>query len=188
MIHRRILHDDSEGVNEPLNETAFDKGLVVRGKHLLILESPTSSALVHRVSAQQLFMHPIATYALPQTSYANYSSSYRQRWSALSETMPLNVHLLTFDQLNAKEFLVRVEHYFELNEDETYSQPVKVDLQVLFKSLGIITNLTELTISANLPLSQLHRLDWITNNNESSHVDISSKFCSNEYSRVCALF
>jgi lysosomal alpha-mannosidase len=188
MVHRRILHDDSEGVDEPLNETAFDKGLVVRGKHLLILESPASSALVHRVSAQRLFMHPIATYALPQTSYANYSSAYRQTWSALSEAMPLNVHLLTLDQLNPKQFLIRVEHYFELNEDETYSQPVKVDLQVLFKSLGTITNLTELTLSANLPLSQLHRLDWMTNDKESSHVDMPSKFCSDEYSRVCTLF
>ena len=41
----------------------------------------------------------------------------------LSDTMPLNVYLLTFDQLGPKEYLVRVEHYFELNEDEVYSQP-----------------------------------------------------------------
>jgi lysosomal alpha-mannosidase len=178
MVHRRILHDDSLGVNEPLNETAFGKGLVVRGKHFLILEPPASSAVIHRVGAQRLFMHPIATYALPQTSYANYSSAYRQTWSALSESMPLNVHLLTLDQLSAKQFLIRVEHYFELNEDEIYSLPVKVDLQALFRSLGTITNLTELALSANLPLSQLHRLDWMTNDNESSHVDMPSEFCS----------
>ncbi|CAF3727422.1 unnamed protein product [Rotaria socialis] len=172
MVHRRIICDDSEGVNEPLNETAFGKGLVVRGKHFLILELPANSALIHRVGAQELFMHPIATYALPQISYANYSSAYHQTWSALSESMPLNVHLLTLDQLSAKQFLIRIEHYFELNEDEIYSQAVNVDLQALFKSLGTITNLTELTLAANLPLSQLHRLNWMTNDNESSHVNI----------------
>lgn len=178
MVHRRILHDDSLGVTEPLNETAFGQGLVVRGKHILILESPASSARIHRVTSQQLFMHPIVTYALPQISYANYSNAYHQTWSALSESMPLNVHLLTFDQLSPKKFLIRVEHYFEFNEDATYSQPAKVDLQALFKSLGTITDLTELTLGANLPLSQLHRLDWMTNDKESSHVDMPNEFAS----------
>jgi lysosomal alpha-mannosidase len=180
MVHRRILHDDGFGVFQPLNETAFGQGLVVRGKHFLILEPPANSALVHRVGAQELFMQPIATYALPTTSYANYSDTYRQTWSALSDSMPLNVHLLTFDQLDLKQFLIRVEHYFELNEDEIYSQPVKVDLQMLFKSLGTITNVTELTLGANFPLSDLHRLEWITTDNESSHIDMTGESCFNQ--------
>ncbi len=71
MVHRRILHDDGLGVGEALNETAFGQGLVVHGKHFLILEPPANSPLIHRVGAQQLFMEPIATYALPTTSYAN---------------------------------------------------------------------------------------------------------------------
>ena len=44
MLHRRILYDDSLGVSEPLNETAFGEGLVVRGRHFLIVEPPASSA------------------------------------------------------------------------------------------------------------------------------------------------
>jgi lysosomal alpha-mannosidase len=56
MLHRRTLNDDSLGVGEPLNELAFGQGLVVRGKHLLIVEQPVSSALLHRVSAQRLYM------------------------------------------------------------------------------------------------------------------------------------
>ena len=36
MVHRRILHDDSMGVDEALNETAYGKGLVVTGKHILL--------------------------------------------------------------------------------------------------------------------------------------------------------
>ncbi|CAM5998738.1 unnamed protein product [Sphagnum balticum] len=63
---------------KPLNETAFGQGLVVRDKHFLILEPPPNSALIHRVGAQQLFMQPVAAYAFPTTSYANYSGAYRQ--------------------------------------------------------------------------------------------------------------
>ena len=39
MVHRRILHDDSLGVGEALNETAYGKGLVVSGKHILLVRS-----------------------------------------------------------------------------------------------------------------------------------------------------
>jgi len=176
MVHRRILHDDSLGVGEALNETAYGKGLVVTGKHTLFVDRPSDSSRLHRTTAQQLFMHPLATYSLPNTSsYANYSDMYRQSWSALSDAMPLNVHLLTFDQLSSKQYLVRVEHYFELNEDEVYSQPVTIDLQTLFKSIGSISEMIELILSANLPLSELHRLDWMTKDQKSSHVDMFRK-------------
>ncbi len=176
MVHRRILHDDSLGVGEALNETAYGKGLVVTGKHTLFVDRPSDSARLHRTTAQQLFMHPLATYSLPNTSsYANYSDMYRQSWSALSDSMPLNVHLLTFDQLSPKQYLVRVEHYFELNEDEIYSKPATIDLQTLFKSIGTIAEMIELILSANLPLSELHRLDWMTEDQKSSHVDMFRK-------------
>jgi lysosomal alpha-mannosidase len=176
MVHRRVLHDDSLGVAEVLNETAYGKGLVVSGKHILLIDRPSDSARLHRTGAQQLFMYPLATYSLPNTSsYAKYSDMYHQSWSALSDVMPLNVHLLTFDQLGPKQYLVRVEHYFELNEDEVYSQPVTIDLQTLFKSIGTIAEMIELILSANLPLSELHRLDWMTKDQKSSHVDMFRK-------------
>lgn len=176
MVHRRILHDDSMGVDEPLNETAYDKGLVVTGKHILFLDHPSDSARLHRTTAQQLFMRPLATYSISNlSSYSNYSNMYHQTWSILTDSMPLNVHLLTFDQINAKEYLVRVEHYFELNEDVVYSQSVTIDLQLLFKTIGTITDMIELILTANLPLSELHRLDWMTKDQQSSHVDMFRK-------------
>ncbi|CAF4650839.1 unnamed protein product [Rotaria socialis] len=180
MVHRRILHDDKMGVKEALNETAYDKGLVVSGKHILLFDRPSDSARLHRTGAQQLFMHPLATYSLPNTSsYTNYSDMFRQSWSALSDAMPLNVHLLTFDQLAFKQYLVRVEHYFELNEDALYSKPVTIDLQILFKSIGTINEITELILTANLPLSELHRLDWMIKDEKSSHIGLFQQYSSN---------
>jgi hypothetical protein len=48
------VFDDGLGVDEPLNETAYGEGLVIRGRHILIVEAPASSALYHRVGSQQL--------------------------------------------------------------------------------------------------------------------------------------
>ena len=169
MVHRRILTNDSSSIAEPLNETAYGQGLVVRGRHLLIVDSPNNSALAHRTNAQQLFMQPIPTFSLTNLSYANYSAIYRQTWSALVDLMPRNLHLLTLDQLASKQYLVRVEHYFEAHEDAVYSQPIEVDLQQLFHSIGEISNVTELILTANMAMRDLNRLHWTTTETESSY-------------------
>ena len=175
MVHRRTLYDDALGVGEPLNETAYGEGLVVRGRHYLIIDSPSTSALNHRVASQQLYMQPLASYAWTTLSYADYSSNYRQTWSALTDDLPLNVHLLTFDQVDQKEYLVRLEHYFELNEDLTYSQAVTVDLQVLFQTQGTINDVVELALAANFPLNEMNRLVWTTNDKQSTKSKDSSE-------------
>lgn len=47
MVHRRLLDDDAFGVGEPLNETAFNEGLVARGKHYLIHRYATTKLEVN---------------------------------------------------------------------------------------------------------------------------------------------
>ena len=174
MVHRRTLYDDSQGVGEPMNETAYGTGLVVRGRHVLILETPQLSASHHRPAAQQLFMSPLHTYALPGISYTDYSNNYHQIWSSLNESLPYNIHLLTFDQLAANVFLIRVEHYFEFNEDATYSKSTQIDLDSLFNTLGKIKDLVELTLAGNMPLSEMKRLVWQTNDHQSSNLKLTS--------------
>jgi lysosomal alpha-mannosidase len=176
MLHRRLLYDDGFSVGEALNESAFDEGLVIRGKHLLVVQPPASSALVHRVTSQQFYMNPLGTYSLTQQTYQDYSNAYRQTWSALTGSLPLNVHLLTLDQLSAKNYLVRVENYFEMNEDDIYSKAVTIDLQSIFQSISTISNTVELTLGANLPLADLQRLNWVTDDGELNQMKTLSKF------------
>lgn len=37
MLHRRLLNDDAFGVGEALNEKAYGRGLIARGKHWIML-------------------------------------------------------------------------------------------------------------------------------------------------------
>ena len=169
LIHRRIPYSQPDSWEQPLNETAYGQGLVVRGKHLSTIDSPSMSARLHRINAQQLFMQPMMTFTLTNLSYNNYSTMYRQSWSSLlNSTIPSNLHLLTLDQLTSNQYLIRLEHFFELNEDPIYSQPIQIDLQLLFESFGEITNVTEMILTANRPFNQINRLNWTTTNDHQS--------------------
>ncbi|KAG8441431.1 hypothetical protein GDO86_006973, partial [Hymenochirus boettgeri] len=59
MVHRRLLQDDDRGVGEPLLEIGeYGEGLVVRGRHLLLLDNPEQSADTHRTLSIQEYMSP----------------------------------------------------------------------------------------------------------------------------------
>ena len=51
-------------------------------------------------------------------------------------------------------------------------------LQQLLHSLGEISDLTELILTANMPLAEMKRLNWTTTENESSHWNTIGKFLS----------
>jgi hypothetical protein len=54
-------------------------------------------------------------------------------------------------------YLVRVSHQFAVGEDAKLSQAVTVDLaNILYKHT--ITGVTEMSLTANQPLSNVHRL------------------------------
>ena len=57
------MYDDHRGIFEPLNETGESgEGLVIRGKHLLILDTIDNSAHTQRMMAEELMMTPELTF------------------------------------------------------------------------------------------------------------------------------
>lgn len=50
-IHRRLLHDDAKGVGEALNETAYGKGIIARGRHYVSFGS--ASGIFNTLKAQE---------------------------------------------------------------------------------------------------------------------------------------
>ena len=65
------------GVDEPLDETAFQQGLVVRGSHYLILSDGPSSARRYRPLAQQLYKQPQISFIPTTLPFAEWKKLYK---------------------------------------------------------------------------------------------------------------
>jgi len=181
MIHRRLLYDDAFGVGEPLNESAYGQGLVVRGKNWLQFEigGDAAAAQRHRFKAQELFMDTILSFIPTALTYDEWHSKYNMWFSAFEEdqVIPKNIHILTLEnwpdanlQNQGNKVLLRLEHIFEVQEDRSnMSKPVSIELDGLFKAFDI-SSVEEVTLGANLQVEKLHRLQW----NVMNEVPVSS--------------
>ena len=164
MLHRRLLHDDAFGVAEALNETGPDgRGLQVRGRHLLLLSPVDAAAAEHRPLSQQLYLEPVIAF-LPKYNLHTYQHHYRTVFSGIHQRggghLPANVHVLTLEQWRPKSVLLRLEHFYQENEDSVLSKPATVQLNGLFPLIKIV-QLQEMTLSANQDIgAQRRRLQF----------------------------
>lgn len=163
MVHRNCLHDDAFGVTEALNETAFGKGLVVRGSHYLTVGNVrdvngNSSAAITRDIAQRRLLDTW-TFITPLENLASLKTGIA--YSGLTRALPKNVQILTLEPWIGFSFLLRLEHVFEANEDPFLSKAVVVKLKDLFTSFDI-TSMEETTLGANQWLKDNQRLNFST--------------------------
>ena len=147
-LHRRMLKDDKRGVGEPLNETGqFGEGLIIRGKHFVLVDDLDKSSAAHRLMAEQLLLAPRLSFN-PSTA-TNLSQQYNtmvcinyinpimlphsntDQYAGLTRELPPAVHLLTLEYMSEGQLLLRLEHQFEAGEgmdsDVTVSLNVSVD-------------------------------------------------------------
>lgn len=127
MVHRRIRTNDNFG----LDEIEYGHGIVVRGRHFLVL-GPTSGngekslAAIERDVAQRKLLPPWTFITNQDVS----NTLKNLKYSNLKTPLPDNVQLLTLEPWTDNTVLVRLEHILEKNEDENLSQKVTVDLSV----------------------------------------------------------
>ncbi|XP_058452839.1 lysosomal alpha-mannosidase-like isoform X1 [Malaya genurostris] len=153
MVHRRLLHDDAFGVDEALDEQAYGKGLVARGKHYVMFgskktSSPTLPARERFLQNQILLPNWVFLSDVTNYSYEEWQKRFNNIYSALSLSLPLNVNLMTFEPWKENSLLVRFEHLLEKDEDPMYSKPVRFNLQDIFRSFSIET-IRETTLAGN---------------------------------------
>ena len=101
-------------MGEPLNETGLDgHGLIVRGLHRLSVDAARPAAARWQRAAQaDSMLHPLLFFAPlpPGTSPAQYASQYTTRRPGLSDALPPNVAVVTWQALNASTALLRLAH------------------------------------------------------------------------------
>ncbi|XP_074649565.1 lysosomal alpha-mannosidase-like [Tubulanus polymorphus] len=159
MVHRRLLHDDRFGVGEALNETGSDKnGLIVRGRHYICLDRPNRAVGQMRELAKNIFNSPVAAFTETKLTFNNWKTMYNVSWSGLKKQLPPNIHLLTLEQWDGGDILIRLEHFYEVG-DPSLSAPASVDLRGLFQPFEVKA-VDELMLAANQRKADSKRLKW----------------------------
>jgi len=167
MLHRRCLVDDGYGVAEALN----DESKVTLEFYVMLDNTQNTAILRHR--NQLIQYYPILP-AISQINNINqYISSYTTTYSALTTSLPQNLHLLTFEIRNPTQtgispqgdtfVLLRLQHLYEVGESIQYSVPITFNISNLFKpSILTINTLEDTILSGTLARNKLNRLKWNT--------------------------
>uniref|UniRef100_A0A1W7RA88 Alpha-mannosidase n=1 Tax=Hadrurus spadix TaxID=141984 RepID=A0A1W7RA88_9SCOR len=160
MIHRRLLHDDAFGVGEALNESGVDgRGLVVRGKHYLIISEINDAAVKHRKLGEELFMAPLMSFVSIESEH-EWATSYHTQISGLNRPLPASLHMLTLEPWKNNTVLLRLEHMYEKDDDPNdLSLPVTINFKSLFKAFQV-TSFQEATLGANQNIGDVSQLRW----------------------------
>ncbi|KAL5986035.1 hypothetical protein ACLOJK_028025 [Asimina triloba] len=120
MLHRRMIVDDSRGVGEPLDEMVCVanncEGLTVRGNYYVSIDPLGGGARWRRTDEQ-------SWKASHLTNATSMDPSY---------TLPPNVALITLQELEDGDVLLRLAHLYEAGEDADYSTLAKVELKKIF--------------------------------------------------------
>jgi len=189
MVHRRLLADDGRGVGEALNETTggmspypdwvrSGDGITVSGKHRVLL-SPESNGmkdlrkLIDEVYAPATVVNQKIASGLVDTPVLSLGLG-------LGYDLPINLHLLTLVAQGEDTLFIRLAHQFAVDEDETLSEPVSVDLALLLKPYNVIQGtLQEWTLSHNQlkKIQANNKIDWssIDNTSKESIGDLYEK-------------
>lgn len=165
MLHRRLLHDDSRGVGEALNEEVcvLDecKGLMIQGKFYIRIDPLGDGAKWRRTFGQEIYS-PLLL-AFTEQDGNNWTNSHISTFSGVdpSYSLPNNIAVITLQELENGRVLFRLAHLYEAAEDKDYSEMTSVDLKKLFPTKKI-HKVTEMSLSANQGRAEMEakRLVW----------------------------
>ncbi|BFG32218.1 hypothetical protein CerSpe_184920 [Prunus speciosa] len=165
IVHRRLLHDDDRGVDEPLNETVciqdVCKGLTIMGKYYLRLDPLGEGAKWRRSFGQEIYSPFLL--AFTEQEGDNWTSSHVTTfsWMDPSYVLPDNVAIITLQELEDGKLLFRLAHLYEIEEDKDLSVMASVELKKVFADKKI-NKVAEMSLSANQERAEMEkkRLVW----------------------------
>ncbi|KAG7023026.1 putative alpha-mannosidase [Cucurbita argyrosperma subsp. argyrosperma] len=165
MLHRRLLHDDSRGVDEALNEIVCVQdeciGLTIAGKYYLRIDPLGEGAKWRRSFGQEIYSPMLLAFTLQDKN--DWTMSHLKTFSGIDPSyhLPENVAIITLQELENGKVLLRLAHLYEIGEDKDLSVMATVELRKLFPEKKTI-KVTETSLSANQERAEMEkkRLVW----------------------------
>ncbi|KQJ88370.1 hypothetical protein BRADI_4g17308v3 [Brachypodium distachyon] len=160
-----LLYDDGLGVEEALTETVcFDKqceGLNIEGKYYLKIDPLGEGARWRRTFGQEIYSPLLLAFS--EQDGGNWVNSHVPKFSAMDPTysFPENVAMITLQELEDGNILLRFAHLYEAGEHKDLSTLATVDLKRVFRDKKI-GKITETNLSANQERAAMEnkRLKW----------------------------
>ncbi|KAJ7526059.1 hypothetical protein O6H91_17G079900 [Diphasiastrum complanatum] len=165
MLHRRLLHDDGRGVAEALNESICIsngepcQGLMVQGQLCVNIDPVGNAARWRRTQGQKIYSPlQLAFTVIPETDHSTVITPEFSSVIAGYE-LPPNIVIITLQELDDNNLLLRFAHIYEANEDAELSEVATINLENLFAHRKI-DKVSELSLSANQLRSKMNTLKW----------------------------
>lgn len=164
MLHRRLLHDDGRGVGEVLNETVCNnggqcEGLTVQGSLYVNINPSEEAAQWRRIRGQQILMPLQLAFSVLEDGNAKVLRSPQFSALATGYELPPNVAIITLQELDNGQVLLRLANIFEVKESEKLSKMATVNLSKIFPNKKI-EKIVEVSLSANQKKSEMRKLKW----------------------------
>ncbi|GMP32032.1 hypothetical protein CsSME_00005979 [Camellia sinensis var. sinensis] len=163
MLHRRMTHDDSGGLVGPLDEIVCAEssceGLTVRGNYYISINQLGAGSRWRRTTSQEVYS-PILL-AFTHETLDEWTSSHLTMATTMDPnySLPLNVALITLQELDDGKVLLRLAHLYEAGEDAEYSTLAEVELKKMFAG-KVIKEAEEMSLSANQGKAKMKKMTW----------------------------
>ena len=153
-LHRRTLTGWM-----PLNEPGEDgRGLVITGRHYILLNPPQSQADALRSVQSQVYAPSHVELAPITIAAKEYIDTHRTQDTYLKSPLPDNLDLITLMAHNNSQdtLLIRLAHLFAVNDQSDLARPVTIDLSQLFKRN--LVSFKEVSLTANQPVENIRNM------------------------------
>lgn len=163
MLHRRLIHDDARGVDEALDETVCVEtkceGLTVRGNYYLGIHKYGDGSRWRRTTGQEIYSPLVLAFG--HENQEEWKASHITNATIMNPnySLPPNVALITLQELDNGNVLIRLAHLYEAGEDADYSTITKVQLKEMFAGKRIKT-IKETSLSANQGKNEMKKMSW----------------------------
>ncbi|XP_023639510.1 probable alpha-mannosidase At5g66150 isoform X2 [Capsella rubella] len=164
MLHRSTCMDDSRGVDESLVETVCVNdtcaGLTVRGSYYVSINKVGEGGRWRRETGQEIYSPLLMAFAQENKEKWKASNTVKGYGMDPLYTLPPNIALITLEEMDLGNVLLRLAHLYEAGEDNDYSKLAKVELKKLFSG-KMIKEVTEMNLSANQEKAKMkEKMKW----------------------------